>query len=92
MQGVRSRTHEGTGIGLALVQELAKLHGGSIHVTSEIDRGSTFTVRIRCGTAHLPRDQVQAGRRSQPAIVPVPPLRRRSRPVAAIAAARGDAS
>jgi PAS domain S-box-containing protein len=59
VQGVRSRTHEGTGIGLALVQELAKLHGGSIRVRSEIDRGSTFTVSIRCGTGHLPREQVQ---------------------------------
>ena len=42
----RSRTHEGTGIGLALVQELVRLHGGSITVTSEEGKGTAFTVRI----------------------------------------------
>ncbi len=42
----RSRTHEGTGIGLALVQELVKLHGGAIHVASEEGAGTTFTVRV----------------------------------------------
>ncbi len=49
----RSRTHEGTGIGLALVQELVRLHGGSIDVTSTEGKGSTFTVRIPVGAAHL---------------------------------------
>ncbi len=42
----RSRTHEGSGIGLALVQELCKLHGGGVSVTSTVDRGTTFTVRL----------------------------------------------
>jgi len=42
----RGRTHEGTGIGLALVQELVKLHGGTIAVTSSVDEGSTFKVKI----------------------------------------------
>lgn len=36
----------GTGIGLALTQELVTLHGGEIQVTSEPGRGSTFTVRL----------------------------------------------
>jgi PAS domain S-box-containing protein len=36
----------GTGIGLHLVHELVQLHGGSIDVHSELDRGSTFTVRL----------------------------------------------
>src|SRR5262245_52491133 len=44
-----ARTHEGAGIGLALVQELVKLHGGSVRVKSAAGVGSTFTVTIpRC--------------------------------------------
>ncbi|HEV2180412.1 MAG TPA: ATP-binding protein, partial [Gemmatimonadaceae bacterium] len=54
----KSRTHEGTGIGLALVQELVKLHAGTITVSSLEGQGSTFTVRIPTGTAHLPQDRV----------------------------------
>jgi PAS domain S-box-containing protein len=49
----RGRTYEGTGIGLALVQELVKLHGGAVHVNSVLGKGSTFTVTIPFGTAHL---------------------------------------
>ncbi|MBW6437943.1 SpoIIE family protein phosphatase [Actinoplanes hulinensis] len=56
--GVWSRSHEGTGIGLALVRELAELHGGSVGVTSEVGVGSEFTVRIPFGTAHLPPDRI----------------------------------
>ncbi|HEX6808746.1 MAG TPA: ATP-binding protein [Gemmatimonadaceae bacterium] len=55
----RSRTHEGTGIGLALVQELVKLHAGTITVSSLDGQGSTFTVRIPAGSAHLPPDRVR---------------------------------
>jgi PAS domain S-box-containing protein len=42
----RGRTHEGTGIGLALVQELVRLQEGSIRVESELDHGSRFTVSM----------------------------------------------
>ena len=58
----RARTHEGTGIGLALVQELARLHGGTVSVSSEAGRGTTFTVSIRTGTSHLPTDRISATR------------------------------
>ena len=58
----RSRTHEGTGIGLALVQELVKLHGGSIKVESTVDQGTTFIVSVPFGHDHLPKDQVGASR------------------------------
>ncbi|MET8282425.1 SpoIIE family protein phosphatase [Micromonospora sp. NPDC005174] len=56
--GARSRTHEGTGIGLALVRELVEMHGGEVGLTSQIDEGSTFTVTVPLGSAHLPADRV----------------------------------
>jgi PAS domain S-box-containing protein len=58
VENVRSRTHEGSGIGLALVYELVKLHGGSIRVESAIDKGSTFIVSLPLGSAHLPSERV----------------------------------
>src|ERR1700723_651499 len=42
VSNTRSRTHEGSGIGLALVHELVKLHGGSIRVESVPEQGTTF--------------------------------------------------
>src|SRR5580692_11219917 len=58
----RSRTHEGTGIGLALVQELVKLHGGLIRVQSTLGKGSTFVVSIPFGQNHLASDQLGGAR------------------------------
>src|SRR5207245_1960011 len=55
-----SRSHEGTGIGLSLVQELVKLHGGTIDVTSRPGEGTTFSVALPRGTAHLPKDRIGA--------------------------------
>jgi signal transduction histidine kinase len=54
----KSRTHEGTGIGLALVQELVRIHGGRMLVESEVGRGTTFTVVIPVGHEHLNPDQL----------------------------------
>jgi len=62
VEGVRGRTHEGTGIGLALVQELTKLHGGTVRAESVCGKGSTFTVTIPLGTGHLPADRLRAER------------------------------
>jgi signal transduction histidine kinase/FixJ family two-component response regulator len=62
VQGAHARTHEGTGIGLALVQELARLHGGRIAVASAPGRGSTFTISIPFGVEHLPADRIEAER------------------------------
>ncbi|MGQ0642320.1 MAG: hybrid sensor histidine kinase/response regulator transcription factor [Gemmatimonadaceae bacterium] len=51
-------TQPGTGIGLALARELISLHGGSIAVESEEGFGSTFTVTLRKGRAHLAPEQI----------------------------------
>ncbi len=53
VEGATGRSIEGTGIGLALVQELVKIHGGKIAVESEEGAGSRFTVAIPTGTSHL---------------------------------------
>ncbi len=42
--GRLARTHQGTGIGLALVKKTAEFHGGGCAVTSELGKGSTFFV------------------------------------------------
>ncbi|MEZ0275669.1 MAG: ATP-binding protein, partial [Roseimicrobium sp.] len=64
VEGSRSRTHEGSGIGLSLVQELVKLHGGSISAASKRGEGSTFEVKLPLGHAHLPVESIGAGRSS----------------------------
>lgn len=58
----RSRTHEGTGIGLALVSELVRLHAGTIAVDSRPGEGSSFVVSIPTGKEHLPADRIGAAR------------------------------
>ncbi len=64
--GAQGRTIEGTGIGLALVQELVNLHGGSITAASEVSKGTTFTVEIPFGSEHLPADKVKTPRDAAP--------------------------
>ncbi|SCE97322.1 SpoIIE family protein phosphatase [Micromonospora mirobrigensis] len=49
--GAVGRSAEGTGIGLALVQQLVRLHGGTVAVRSVQGEGSTFTVRLPYGEA-----------------------------------------
>ena len=61
----QGRTHEGSGIGLALVRELAQLHHGQVSAESEVGRGTTFTVRIPLGTAHIPADRIRAAQESR---------------------------
>jgi PAS domain S-box-containing protein len=62
VEQARSRTHEGSGIGLALVHELIKLHGGSVRAESRIGQGSTFIVTVPFRTAHLPSDRIGTDR------------------------------
>ncbi len=62
VKGAKSRSHEGTGIGLALIKELSLLHGGEVRVESLEGQGSTFRVSVRTGTAHLAPEQIGAAR------------------------------
>gem|GEM_PF-64629 len=66
VEGARGRSHEGTGIGLALVQELVKLHGGRVTVKSVLEKGSTFTVSLPTGSGHLPQEHIGASRTLTP--------------------------
>lgn len=59
VEGARGRSYEGSGIGLALVQELVRLHGGTITAESLLGAGTTFTIRLPFGAGHLPEGQVR---------------------------------
>ena len=61
IENARARTHEGSGIGLALVHDLVRLHGGTIEAESKPGVGTAFTVTIPLGSAHLPPEQIGAG-------------------------------
>ncbi|RYY91118.1 MAG: hybrid sensor histidine kinase/response regulator, partial [Chitinophagaceae bacterium] len=54
------RSQEGTGIGLAMVRELVRLHGGRIDVESRPGEGSRFTIYLPLGRQHLPHDRIVA--------------------------------
>ncbi len=62
VEGGEARTQEGSGIGLALVHELVRLHGASIDVASELNRGTTFRVSVPLGDAHLPPEYLHPPR------------------------------
>jgi len=55
---ISGRSHEGTGIGLSLVNELVKLHGGTLNLHSVLGQGSTFTVLLPLGKNHLPTERI----------------------------------
>jgi adenylate cyclase len=57
-EGSENRSYEGTGLGLALVKELVELHGGKVTVASVYGQGTTFSVWLLPGSAHLPQHQV----------------------------------
>jgi len=74
VEGAQGRSFEGTGIGLALVQELVRLHGASIEVESVLGKGTAFAIRIPFGHAHLPQDQVSQSNSSAVSVMTQPYL------------------
>jgi PAS domain S-box-containing protein len=68
VRGARSRAPEGSGVGLALVRQAVELHGGTVEVTSTVDIGSVFIVRLPLGVAHLPPEAL-----AEPAAAPARP-------------------
>ena len=54
-----SRKYEGTGLGLCLVKEFVELHHGSVEVTSELGKGTTFTVHLLKGNDHFARGEIK---------------------------------
>jgi PAS domain S-box-containing protein len=66
VKSIRGRTHEGTGIGLALVQELVKLQGGEISVKSRAGQGTSFSVEIPFSSPRHLSDQNGAPTRERP--------------------------
>jgi signal transduction histidine kinase len=43
---VKGATSRGAGLGLAIVAQIAKAHGGEVVVQSEVGKGTVFTVRL----------------------------------------------
>lgn len=60
--GEITRRRGGTGIGLSLAKEFVDLHGGQMALTSEVGRGSVFSVHLRRGRGHLEEDRVDRRR------------------------------
>ncbi len=65
----RSRSFEGSGIGLALVADLTALHGGRVELDSAPGRGSTFTVTLPWDAGHEDRDASAPQVQDRPAAV-----------------------
>jgi CheY-like chemotaxis protein/anti-sigma regulatory factor (Ser/Thr protein kinase) len=64
-----ARQHEGSGLGLALVRRMVELHGGTVKVESQVERGSRFTVTLPWrdpGPAALPGATAKAAATHSP--------------------------
>jgi len=67
VEGQRGRTHEGSGIGLALVRELVALHDGAVRVDSEVGKGTAFTVALPFGKLATKADETTLREPADPA-------------------------
>lgn len=74
----RSRTRSrlyggGTGLGLAIALTIIKAHGGSIDLESELNKGSTFTVRLPIAEKNPPQRKPERSQESEKPAVSEPP-------------------
>ena len=70
IEGARQRSHEGSGIGLALVHELVEMHGGTITVESKPNEGTAFKIRLPFGHQHLASGHIAKDSSSPLAVQP----------------------
>jgi len=68
IEGARRRSHEGSGIGLALVRELVEMHHGSVRVESKLGEGTEFIVSLPFGAKHLAHGHIRTGESSPMAL------------------------
>ncbi len=59
---------KGSGLGLALSKELIQLHQGSITLSSQKHKGTTFEIRLPLGNGHLQPNEMTAAKEHQPAL------------------------
>ncbi|WP_347840694.1 two-component regulator propeller domain-containing protein [uncultured Draconibacterium sp.] len=62
---IKNRKVGSTGIGLSFIKGLIEMHKGEITFESEVDKGTTFTVKLPKGNAHLETEQMRAVSRDQ---------------------------
>jgi signal transduction histidine kinase len=72
---VSTEAPRGTGLGLALVEAIARGHGGEVSVQTRLGQGSTFTLRLPITTAQFPVGQLEP---ELPAVQGLPEVRSRS--------------
>lgn len=70
VRGARSRSHEGSGLGLVLVKDLVEAHGGTIGVDSRLGQGTTLTVDLPFGTAQRTRPAAPEAGAGSPGGIP----------------------
>ncbi len=92
VEGTKGRSYEGSGIGLALVQDLAKLHGGMVTAESRLREGSQFQVSFPLSTVRLGADAKIEAATLSTALVAAPFLEAASQWVNEDAQAQGPAS
>jgi signal transduction histidine kinase len=68
-EATTARQYGGTGLGLAITRKLARMMGGDVTVTSEIGKGSVFTIRLPAAGAPAAASVGETGHATEPARV-----------------------